>query len=421
MRLKLAIPQRNESWTLKPGKNYTVGSSPECEIVLPPDSGLSARHMTLSYDEPHHVWRVQDVSDGGGMYINNELAQDYPIEHRLKIDLAHRVNCEVNLEGEVNSAPPQTIPQPPLTIPNAPTQFPSTYNQHPPEMPIYVQNQLNHQKYGSSPSYRPQQFQPKPQLSSLPIFHWRDFVQSQVARKQNGPDKFSTWFSMTTGFRKTPWVKAFSDRDDERSNFNDFEGYVIPNFQGSVNDVITAVEKELGTVGRYHDTYCYVAKLTDAHIIDSAKQSFLGIELFPKHRSDALFSTGDYRRFCVVSYHHVRTYLLVEQYGSDLFVSWITRYEPPTSWIPMFLWAGVIFSIMIMSSLATSVNLMIGILVGVLIWCNFYGFPALAMEKLGISPKAANARLFMLFSFLLSFLFPIPHLLLVLLPSRRQS
>lgn len=46
----------------------------------------------------------------------------------------------------------------------------------------------------------------------------------------------------------------------------------------------------------------------------------------------------DYRRFCVTAYHRIRNYVLVEQYGSDLFVSWLTRCEPNPTALNLILW-----------------------------------------------------------------------------------
>jgi hypothetical protein len=217
---------------------------------------------------------------------------------------------------------------------------------------------------------------------------WRDYVNRQLKNKEYGPEKLATWFHMTTGLRNTPWVKSYSSEKDA-GNFNSFEGYIIPNFKGSVEKVIGAVERELGKAAVYQDTDCYVAKLTDAHIANTLDQGLLKPEFFPIHRGSQPFPKGDYRRFCVTAYHRVRTYLLVEKYGTDLFVSWITRYEPENSFIPMILWLILAFFLSL-SSLATGSAPLF--LLPLVLWTEYFLLTPMIMQSAGILPNGANAR-----------------------------
>lgn len=393
MKLKLALPKTNQSWTLKPGRSYTIGTSPDCAIALPTETGLSDHHITLNYDEGQNAWKVTDVSQGAGVYVDGATIQECLITRNLQIDLAHRLTFMASAESEPKLAtPPPMIPTPPPQ-----SGFPSTYPAPVPAPPSLTTSspRTTYTESTTQPSYG-RSFAPP--LSSLPVLTWREYVSRQVQTKPNGPEKLFTWFQLTTGLRNTPWVKSFSS-DRDTSNFNSFEGYIIPNFKGSVEKVISAVENELGQATRYEDTDCYVSELTDTHIANTLDQSLLKPAFFPIHRGEHSFPRGDYRRFCVTSYHRVRSYLLIEKYGSDLFVSWITRYEPEDSFIPMMLWLIVASFLSLVSIPTGSVPLF---LLPIVLWSEYFLLTPLIMQSTNTLPNAANARVINLLVILLT-------------------
>jgi hypothetical protein len=79
----------------------------------------------------------------------------------------------------------------------------------------------------------------------------------------------------------------------------------------------------------------------------------------------------------------------VENYGTDLFVGWITRFEPiPTSLLPL-MWL-ILLIIISFGLIATTNNVIAIIPVG--LWFIYYcGIPFL-IRKWNILPKKANGR-----------------------------
>ncbi|MEB3231767.1 MAG: FHA domain-containing protein [Leptolyngbyaceae bacterium] len=378
MELKLAISGKNQSWTLKPGRQYTVGTAPTCDLPLDMTSGAAPQHVLFRYDEAEQRWYVRDISQGVGISIDGQPASESPIERYLSINLAPGLV----LTTSPHVSTPTLIPVPPTPAPPAfPTTYSGRYNTATPTQP------------------RPTGVYPPPRtgVSEPGLMRWKDYVQYQLDRTNHGIERLALWFHMVTGFRNTPWVKSFHDPDSASSpkanNFNSFEGYIIPNFKGGLDKVVAAVEKEIGTATNYQDTECAVVSLTDAHLVDTANQSFLGVELFPIHRSNQPFPRGDYRRFFVTAYHRVRTYLLIEQYGEDLFVSWITRYEPNPSFTSMILFLILAFFIALPGMITGDMTLF---LLPLVIWAEYFLVTPKLMEAFDVLPKAANARLIQL-------------------------
>jgi hypothetical protein len=290
MNLKLQLLANNEekTWTLKPTRDYLVGTSSDHDIKL---VGLSVDvNLKLIYDEYSNIWYVSDLSNRGNLLIDNQQLRDYAIKSQSTITVDR---------GVILTIIPERIQAP------------------------------NHQLGAASQTNN---------SKDLRKLTWSQYV-DECARVQG-----ANRFSLITGYRFTPWV-----RDVGSNNFASFDGYIIPDFQeksGGVqssnsNSVFIALQNKLsemkvGSSGnrKYHDTDSCIVSLTDAHIIDSSTRDFLWswfwVEFFPVKRGIPK-KRSDYRDFCLVAFNQVKTYLLVENYGSDLFVSWITRYEPHSS------------------------------------------------------------------------------------------
>jgi hypothetical protein len=196
---------------------------------------------------------------------------------------------------------------------------------------------------------------------------------------------FGTWYSLTTGFRNHPWI----GNGDNRSKM--FDGYVIPNFSMSAATISKPVERAIDQLKNYEDTDCCTVRLTDAHLADSATQSYAGIEFSPVQRGDGENRRADFREFCVTSYHRVRNYLLVEKYGDDVFISWVTRFEPRTSHstvIPLAIVAYFVLAI-VLSSFAKSGQVFLGTMLGC---ATAYGITPCLMSVFDVLPKKSNAQ-----------------------------
>jgi hypothetical protein len=378
MNLKLFLEQTGQSWTLKQGKSYTIGSGQDCDIILSQFSGVINQHLRLSFDPVgDQSWVIENLSSSIATFINGQTQKRAIVQREVVIQLA---------PGVILTAKPEALA---IAAPNvyAPASQGSAYSTETVRNP------------GFREVVKPYTPHSQPSLinsDELPTLSWSQYVQSQIAQHESGFMQLAVAFALLTGWRNTPWLKSSKDQ----GGLGAFDGYIIPNFKGSLDAVVQSVEKQIGELRQYDDTDCFVANLTDAHIADSASQSFVGVELFPIQRGKNVHR-GDYRRFCVASYHRIRTYLLIEKYGSDLFVSWITRFEPTPASEVMKLWA--VAAVLLTLLMFATKNFGLIVTPGV-IWVAVYRVVPSIMGNLGILPKKANAVLVLTIVLLLTFL-----------------
>ena len=356
MKLKLVAEQTGQSWTLKPKRDYIIGSDADCDINLERPDIVGNKHLKISFNPNINSWYLYDLGSSTGTYVDQQKVNDHPINSQTRIGLGNNYFL---------TAAPELAP------------VPQSYS--PPSQPInngYGQNGYSNGLNGGTTAYH----QPthSTNSSSLEVLSWKKYVKQQVNKKSAPFSRLSMWFHFTTGYRNTPWVNG------------GFSSYIIPNFKGSIENVISEIQNSVGSLKQYQNTDCYVTNLTDAHIVNSARQGFFGVELFPIVR-DSKNPQRDYRKFLVTSHNRVKTYLLVEKYGTDLFVSWVTRFEPePTSTI-MGIWS-LVAGIATIFMFATN-SIFLSILPG-FIWATVYWITPTIMESLQIVPKKANANLF---------------------------
>jgi hypothetical protein len=384
-KLSLFIQNEGQTYTLKPEREYLVGSGSDSNI---PISGINvaSQHLKFSFNQLSHTWYVYNLDSNQGTLINNQRIGEYPIRGQTQIIIGHNIvliaTPEIYPVNSIQAQVPQANTPGNFSQPQVPSSNPLPV---PPPVPV-GQSPINFNVSGTSP---------------LRKLTWEEYVSEQVQKQPNWWTRVSTRFALATGFRNTPWMLEFSGYTIKGGNsLNAFQGYIIPDFQEPEDKIRQEIQTQVSQLRQYRNTDCFVAELTDAHIADSASQAFLGVELFPIQRGNI----SDFRNFCVVSYHRVRTYLLVENYGTDLFVSWITRFEPEPSPVFLILWLAVSILLTLILLSNTQGNLLIGS-VPLSLWSIIYLLIPTIMLKLKILPKKANARLIIGVTLFLYFIF----------------
>lgn len=87
MKLKLQQEQTENTWTLRPNREYVIGKGKDCDIPLT-DVSVGDRHLKLSFDPATNAWNASDLGSSNGTYINNQRITNYPIFAQTRIGLA---------------------------------------------------------------------------------------------------------------------------------------------------------------------------------------------------------------------------------------------------------------------------------------------------------------------------------------------
>lgn len=388
LKLQLLVNHDEKTWTLKSTRgNYSIGTIPGCDIEL---TGISVEvNLKFSFDEYGKVWYVSDLGKRGSLSIDGQPLTDHAIQSQSRITIERGITIDLIPDSSLSAVATGQLGQTFQQAPNnqqragAVAQAPNVYA--PSSNGINQNNGSVKQQRSSASSGS------NSHISELKKYTWAQYVKRQVAEQGSDlPMRLTINFALNTGFRNTPWIKPYGQAG--------FDGYIIPDFQGSAEMVAAEIERKLGMVRQYEDTDCYVAELTDAHLVDSTTQKFLGIEFFPLRR-DKVTKKKDYRRFCVTAYHRVRTYLLVEKYGSDLFVSWITRFEPTETPAVVMLWLGLALTMSFIGTISGLNNRSSGyevlavFLFPLILWSVIFLLTPATMSSCSILPKKSNARL----------------------------
>ena len=377
--LKLIVQnEKGTSYTLRPNREYIVGSSKsECQILLTDDQ-VSGQHLKFCFNQNENTWYINDLGSARGTFVNNQRVTSLPIRTQTHIVLAQTSKLVAIPETPVVQAGQENI---------FPTETPL---QVPPVPPISIPTQPVSPTTVPQASFPTRTYPTKPQEAfEVKSLTWRQYVDQQVRRRKNLLSRIATNFYLTTGLRSTPWIRL---NDDYINADFGFDGYIIPNFleKGSPQEVGTSIIDNITKLRQYENTDCFIAELTDEHLTNSAKETILqqifSYRFFPvRRRGDGKY---DYRKFLVISYNQVRTYLMIEGYGTDLFVSWITRYEPN---IP----PGIVYWLItaVMLSLLSIPSGLLAVTVPVSVWLIVYLVLPQLMKTFNILPKKANAHL----------------------------
>jgi FHA domain len=126
--LKVVIEQTGNSYTLKPKREYAIGSGPDCDIRLPTRPDISSAHAKFSFDEFDKTWYVYDLGSTSGTFVGTERISDYPILNKTQIILgseiylvATPVGSETITQVQYNIGAPTPPP-----IYSEPSSYPTT-------------------------------------------------------------------------------------------------------------------------------------------------------------------------------------------------------------------------------------------------------------------------------------------------------
>jgi hypothetical protein len=364
MKLKLFIEQTGKAYTISPNREYVVGTSPDCDIALLNIIPSSERYLKLSFNQFSNIWYAHNLGVDPS-YVNNQPITDYPINGQTRIAMA---------AGRlVLVATPETALAPVGGTNIQPANGFDTGN--------YQNVNANPGFYAQTPGTREpvhQNFGANT-LSNLKVLNWGEYVELQAAKTVGWLNSIAVRYAMSTGNRNTPWIS--------------FEGYTIPNLKEPADKIAMGIEANLDHLRQYEDTDCHVVKLTDAHLTDSNRETFSGPELFALKRA----GKRDFRRFCIVSHHGIRSYVLIDNYGTDLFIARLTRFESAIdgtlpgifavlAFLASLLTTGVVSS---QSSEGLTAFFWSLIIFGGLWYANFMIVPSL-MIRFNILPKPGN-------------------------------
>jgi hypothetical protein len=388
MKLKLLIEHTGQSFTLKPETKYIVGSALDCTINLPNIDGIAERHIALSFVD--NAWQVEDLNSTNGTVVNGQAINSYRIDAPVRIALAGNfLIAAAPLVPEI--APIANVPTQPIQPPTyqPPISPPPVYGSNPP--PVYTSQSISppspyNDPYSSvsPPPIQPSIPSPRNQFNkrSPQVMTWWDFIDRQVEKGQSWLDQVAIRYFMTTGIRYTPYMKLTG---------GDLDGYIIPDFKGQAEEIAAGVAANLDQLRQYPDTDCNVVWLTDAHLTDGSPSPVLA---FPIKRANR----KDFRRFCVVSHHRIRTYVIIENYGSDLFVGRITRFEDQLNGFPLLLagCAALLFTVLafigagfVPFDIRASITIWSAIISLGLWFATFLGIPKI-MRQLNSLPVPSN-------------------------------
>jgi len=388
MKLKVVLGQGQTTWTLKPEQKYIVfGGCGDCDITLPQaqPGDIDDRHIAFSFNTAESTWYIEDLNSTSGTYIGNRPITRSAILQQTQIAIANKVFLFATPISPASMT--ATTVQPTSNI-----QPPPVYGAPPQTAPMPVD------------TYRPRSYE-----APIKVLTWSEFVENQVRKGDNWFDRVAIRFFMVTGLRNTPWI-----------SLNDgcgLDGYIIPDFKEPATKIASGIEANLGQLRQYEDTDCNVVLLTDAHLVGEIPDAMLALPLKRGGKKD-------FRRFFVVSHHRIRTYVVVDNYGTDLFVGRITRFEAQLNGAVPFIFI-VLFALLTLLLTVASGSAFYGMQGSVFLWSViilsaiwygvFIGAPRL-MQKFDNLPVPSN--LYGIFGLMLLALWMFFGLLTLLFPAR---
>jgi hypothetical protein len=80
MLLRVAVS--GKTYTLKPLRDYILGSGEEFDIPLSIDVGQSIDYLKLSYNQDEKVWYVYETNSGSCMAVDGKLMHNHPLKEK---------------------------------------------------------------------------------------------------------------------------------------------------------------------------------------------------------------------------------------------------------------------------------------------------------------------------------------------------
>jgi pSer/pThr/pTyr-binding forkhead associated (FHA) protein len=129
--LKLFIENTGHTYTLKPTREYAIGSASDCEIRLS-EPQVSPYHLKFSFDQFSKTWHIYDLGSNTGTLIDNQPISDYPLVAQKRVSLGSGIHLVATPEGSETTPASQPAP---ITTPQPVTAPPQGYAAAPPSYP----------------------------------------------------------------------------------------------------------------------------------------------------------------------------------------------------------------------------------------------------------------------------------------------
>jgi hypothetical protein len=99
MLLKVAFS--GKTYTLKPIRDYNLGTGEEFDIPLSVDDGDSVEYLKLTYNQEQNVWYACETNPYSRMAIDGLLIHNAPIKGETRISLANKYSLLLTPESDV--------------------------------------------------------------------------------------------------------------------------------------------------------------------------------------------------------------------------------------------------------------------------------------------------------------------------------
>ncbi|MCT7959881.1 FHA domain-containing protein [Laspinema sp. D1] len=151
--LKLLIEHTGHTYTLKPTREYAIGSASDCEIRLT-DPQVSPYHLKFSFDQFSKTWHIYDLGSNTGTLIDNQPISDYPLVAKKRVSLGSGIHLLATPEGSETTpaSQPASIrtPQPVTAPPPPPPGYAAASPSYPTTMPAAKPAVISSEPYRAS-------------------------------------------------------------------------------------------------------------------------------------------------------------------------------------------------------------------------------------------------------------------------------
>ena len=76
---------------LEEGREYFLGRQKDCDFILNEDPGLSRRHVKIYQSEESGNWKLELISEQGGLYLKGEEVQSFEVTEICSLTLKNYV------------------------------------------------------------------------------------------------------------------------------------------------------------------------------------------------------------------------------------------------------------------------------------------------------------------------------------------